>query len=563
METILKTNKKLNEVAKVDEAKFVSSGNSSEIAKAIIIENFPDADPDHLEKYNAKIAENEIYDYLTDNDYKVSSAAIDLIISDLVNLGVSIMEAKEMTVTKDGIRSRFDGDDKMHILNASDGQSGVVTDGKNWNYHVKDDNQFIISPVDEAVKKIKRRHTEEHPAVHINPEAKMRNKIVEFIGGHEMCRCTERDLKEFLSSLAEDEEIGKTPNKSYITSNKRLFKKVNVGKTPHIKLTGIGKRVYNHLKEAAKDSNENDRKERNNILNPLNESRMNEAAQRQDIKKYNDMEYEIWHEVPKGYYAIGKGEMKDQIAKTYFDKQDEAEEHAKLEIDGYLGESLDEAKLSLDDYKEKVISASGNKNILDDQINYEKMVDNFTKGIPPEEFVKTISEATKKEIVKKAKEYTEKNLEQWDEIEYEGKKYYFDKVTNNAVILSHKPNKLSPGISVDHADFLKYMGVNEAKKYDIEDDDLRMKIADQIKYHERGLPPTGSKYSIRRGGKVFTSNDTGDLVDDVINALNKGKIKESTNRKLLMEYAEVIYEEMEKIRRIRGTLEGKSSVDLP
>ena len=48
-------------------------------------------------------------------------------------------------------------------------------------------NGILASPLMEAVKKIKRKHTEEHPAVYINPEAKMRNKIVEFIGKCDMC----------------------------------------------------------------------------------------------------------------------------------------------------------------------------------------------------------------------------------------------------------------------------------------------------------------------------------------------------------------------------------------
>lgn len=298
----------------------------------------------------------------------------------------------------------------------------------------------------EAVTKIKRRHTEDHPAIYINPEAKMRNKIVEFIGGHDKCRCTTSELKEFMNGLKEDEEIGKAPNKNYVTSNKNLFSKVKVGKNECIKLTGIGRRVYNHLMEKAeKDMNEgiknqdeaegllkdsadfgaamramrkrkddpNDDslekllKDRNDVgafMNAVNEAKdlskyrgvddvlkavgitgkdadeiaemdrneatdqelfdrikkatdiktaknlmgwwgaevddLAEVAQRQDIKIYNGEKYEIWHDVPKGYYAKGLDSMDNQITKEYFDKQDGAEKHAEKEIDGFLNEQL-------------------------------------------------------------------------------------------------------------------------------------------------------------------------------------------------------------------------------
>jgi len=61
------------------------------------------------------------------------------------------------------------------------------------------------------------------------------------------------------------------------------------------------------------------------------------GGQRQSIEKYNDMDYEVWYEAPKGYHVVGKGEMKDQIAKGYFDDHDSANQHAQFEIDGYLG----------------------------------------------------------------------------------------------------------------------------------------------------------------------------------------------------------------------------------
>lgn len=261
---------------------------------------------------------------------------------------------------------------------------------KNTVNMANDIKDLLSGNIDEAITKIKRRHTEEYPAVHINPDAKMRNKIVEFIGSHDKCRCTVEELKEFMNNLSEDEEIGKTPNKNYISSNKKLFSKIKVGNNECIKLTGIGKRVYNHLKEKSEqDMNEakdlSKYKSVNDVLKAVgitgkdaeeisaldlegagdqklydrikkatdletaknlmgwwgaDVEELNEAAQRQDTKVYNGEKYEIWHEVPNGYYAVGLDSMENQIAMTYFDKQDQAEEHAEREIDGFLNEKL-------------------------------------------------------------------------------------------------------------------------------------------------------------------------------------------------------------------------------
>jgi hypothetical protein len=115
----------------------------------------------------------------------------------------------------------------------------------------------LSSSLMEGVRRIKRRHTENHPAVDINPEAKMRNKIVEFIGGHDKCRCTKDELISFMNNLSEDEEIGKAPNKNYITSNKKLFSNLKIGNKEYIKLTEIGRRVLEViLKKEEKNMNE-------------------------------------------------------------------------------------------------------------------------------------------------------------------------------------------------------------------------------------------------------------------------------------------------------------------
>lgn len=79
------------------------------------------------------------------------------------------------------------------------------------------------------------------------------------------------------------------------------------------------------------------------ILSKLQEARSNAkktGGQRQSIEKYKGEEFEIWHKVPKGYYASGVGSTVGEIALQFFDKEDGAIEHAQLEIDGLLG--LDE-----------------------------------------------------------------------------------------------------------------------------------------------------------------------------------------------------------------------------
>ena len=62
-------------------------------------------------------------------------------------------------------------------------------------------------------------------------------------------------------------------------------------------------------------------------------------GQIQDRLEIEGYKVHILHQVPKGYYAVGVSpEIKKVISKKYFDTQEEAEEHAELEIEGYLEE---------------------------------------------------------------------------------------------------------------------------------------------------------------------------------------------------------------------------------
>lgn len=58
--------------------------------------------------------------------------------------------------------------------------------------------------------------------------------------------------------------------------------------------------------------------------------------QRQGSGTWEGLQYEIYYEAPKGYWAEGLGEAKGQINKTYFDTHEDAETHARMELDGYL-----------------------------------------------------------------------------------------------------------------------------------------------------------------------------------------------------------------------------------
>lgn len=82
----------------------------------------------------------------------------------------------------------------------------------------------------------------------------------------------------------------------------------------------------------------------------INDSKGVNEAKIEGREEYNGIKYEIHHKAPKGYY-VHCPDLK--LPKTYFDTYDEAKEHAELEIDGFLDESVNEAKIESDaDFKE-------------------------------------------------------------------------------------------------------------------------------------------------------------------------------------------------------------------
>jgi hypothetical protein len=81
---------------------------------------------------------------------------------------------------------------------------------------------------------------------------------------------------------------------------------------------------------------------------------------REDMKKYRGFPYEIWYTPRRGmYYAIGKGKTAGKIKLRHFETHEEAEEHAELEIEGFLDEAvLDETKVK---YAKTVTKADWDK----------------------------------------------------------------------------------------------------------------------------------------------------------------------------------------------------------
>jgi hypothetical protein len=74
-----------------------------------------------------------------------------------------------------------------------------------------------------------------------------------------------------------------------------------------------------------------------------------DQSQRQEANgEYKGIAYEIWYNPKKGYYADNKeGDIINRY--SYFDTQGEAEEHAKMEIDGFvedINSDLDEGGIN-------------------------------------------------------------------------------------------------------------------------------------------------------------------------------------------------------------------------
>jgi hypothetical protein len=91
--------------------------------------------------------------------------------------------------------------------------------------------------------KIKRRHTEKHPAVFVSKNGKIRNAIISFIGecGGE---CSVDEYFGFLEKLKVDLELSYTP-KYWHHRFKKYVVEVNGSETKKIRLTRLGNNFYN------------------------------------------------------------------------------------------------------------------------------------------------------------------------------------------------------------------------------------------------------------------------------------------------------------------------------
>ncbi len=105
----------------------------------------------------------------------------------------------------------------------------------------------LLPPSYEALQQVKRRHTDAYPALRINPTATLRNRIVQFLGTQPLHRCTREAFDAFCETLAEDEEVGRVPHRSWVSSNLHLVKRVKVGNAHYLRLTENGRRVLAHL----------------------------------------------------------------------------------------------------------------------------------------------------------------------------------------------------------------------------------------------------------------------------------------------------------------------------
>lgn len=113
---------------------------------------------------------------------------------------------------------------------------------------------LALRNVQEKNVKIKRKHTDNHPALFINPSAVMRNKIVQFVGEGEKSRRKREEMNEFFKRMEEDEEIGKSPSKSWLKNNKKIVKLISIGDQKYYRLTEVGKRIYNHINDQLSES---------------------------------------------------------------------------------------------------------------------------------------------------------------------------------------------------------------------------------------------------------------------------------------------------------------------
>ena len=202
-----------------------------------------------------------------------------------------------------------------------------------------DNMKYVIT---EALAKVKRKWTDDYPAIHINPAATLRNKLVKYIGDGEHNRVARSDFDTYCAELQEDEEVGKSPSRSWLSKNKHLIEKIKVGKTPYLRLSGTGKRVYSYLVKEAEEA-EKKRQEESELKDFRAAADAADASDISPIMNYdgddlftfttaNGVDVEVRHDKETGAVMI-----------------DTTHDDGEIDIDGFhkfLNDSVNEVKYS-------------------------------------------------------------------------------------------------------------------------------------------------------------------------------------------------------------------------
>jgi hypothetical protein len=78
--------------------------------------------------------------------------------------------------------------------------------------------------------------------------------------------------------------------------------------------------------------------------------------------------------------------------------------------------------------------------------------------------------------------------------------------------------------SIDGANILDGVYVKKGTRFAKGGEVSEEEIIDKIQYFRNGIPPKGHKYALRFKGKVYSSNDTGDIVEKVMRDLKENKM---------------------------------------
>lgn len=113
--------------------------------------------------------------------------------------------------------------------------------------HLTSYDDFVenVYPLNEGIRRIKRKYGE-NPNVHIYQAAKIRNKIVEFVGDKVI---TDESMQNFINQMKEDASISGFDYKKWFSRNEKYFDVQMVKSQKVWSLSKYGKRVLNNIQE--------------------------------------------------------------------------------------------------------------------------------------------------------------------------------------------------------------------------------------------------------------------------------------------------------------------------